>query len=506
MCKYQYKNRKKINNCIYPKLYEERGIHLPVDKEGFCLFHSQNLSWKENEQFEQTLAELINYLDEHPQDKAYESNLSGFIFIEGKYPDLLSDRIFKHRLNFSNCKFHNALRIQKSEIAGIDFSNTVFLQMPVFRNVKFSGGFYAKNADFQNGLHIEDCIFTRHTYFEESNFQNKANSKTVNVILKNVVFEESLSFRKSIIEVMLSMVQVKLQETEFTEAALFKECFLEEVTINKTMLFDKTEFHYTEIIGGYYSSVDFQKIHLPQTGKIVFRGKKPFYDQVKGELYIGFANPPAGTILFENFNLNKLENKSKLQLLELEKSEIVKVGAGCRKYKNQTQPKKIELNRGNQGLVTELTNTFVEFFINKNGINLGVEVIGREESYLEIIYFSDEDISEKRFLEMLKVSEIEMWRLVKVHRQSVQVNTPPKEKLPSKVIAGTDVIIDLVGLLLKIGVRVPLGQFNRKEFGELLSSTAFGGVPMIDYTSLETLNINQTILLGIGNKQNINLK
>lgn len=69
-----------------------------------------------------------------------------------------------------------------------------------------------------------------------------------------------------------------------------------------------------------------------------------------------------GTLLIENFNLNKFENTSKLNLFELEKTGRVEIGSGCRKYRHQTTPKRINIQKGNQSLVTELTNTFVSFF------------------------------------------------------------------------------------------------------------------------------------------------
>lgn len=135
---------------------------------------------------------------------------------------------------------------------------------------------------------------------------------------------------------------------------------------------------------------------------------------------------------------------------------------------------------------------------------MGVEVVGQTEDYIEIIYFSDENISSEEFYGRLKISEMEMWALVKVSSQKVQV-TPTKEKLPDKIIGATDLVINLMALMLKVSARIPMGKISRGELSELIHSTTFGSTPSIENATFENLNINQTILLGIGNSQEVKI-
>lgn len=222
-----------------------------------------------------------------------------------------------------------------------------------------------------------------------------------------------------------------MQETNFTESQFFDEFYAEDLIINKTVWFNKTEFFYTGIIGGHFSSVDFQKINLTETGKISFRGKEPFYDQVKGEIYLDFTEDSKGTTIIENFNLNKFENNSKLRLFEAEKTGRVQIGTGCRKYKNRTPIKRIDIDDHNQNLVTELANTFAQFFKSKNGLNLGVEIEKQTNEFIEFYYFSDADIDYSTFLQMLAQSEGQMWKLVKVKNQTVIVEKENKTEYQS---------------------------------------------------------------------------
>ena len=97
-----------------------------------------------------------------------------------------------------------------------------------------------------------------------------------------------------------------------------------------------------------------------------------------------------------------------------------------------------------------------------------------------------------------------MWSLVNVKSNMVQV-IPSKESFPDKVIGATDTIINLAALILKISTRLPLLKINKEELSSLIQSTSFGPTPSIENTTFENLHIHQTVVLGIGNSQEVKL-
>lgn len=501
MC--NYKNKSK--SCEYPTLFKQRSMVLPIDQKGFCLFHSRNSDWKKANNFEISISELLDFLSNQPnKNSTYEIDFSGFYFIDGNNKNLWSNKKIPYRVNLSKSIVESPFVIKNSEFIGIDFSNATFQKRVLCQESSFSQLVYSKEATFENGLHVSDCTFGNALYFDKCFFSKQTNNPAIDFSFKNCVFNQPVDFSSSVFNLAVSFTNVKFNSVDFSDGTFHKEFFIEGADFNGIINFQRTEFLYTESFGGYLSSVDFKNLKLSKSAKLVFKGKEPFYDQIKGELFLSLKEDSEGIIMFDNFNLNRLESTSKLKIFELEKFGEVQIGKGCRKYRHRTLPKRVNVSKGNQGLVSELTNTFVQFFKNKNGLNLGVEIISSNDDSIELFYFSDENISKEEFEKKLINSEKEMWTLIKVSKQSFQAN-PIKETLPDKIISTTDTLINLTGLFLKICTRLPVGKISKSELSELIHSTSIGGTPSISNANFESININQTILLGIGNTQELNL-
>ncbi|MEM1119814.1 MAG: pentapeptide repeat-containing protein [Bacteroidota bacterium] len=442
-----------------------------------CLFHSADLAWKKENRFQEEVVALIDYLEKNPI--SHESDCSGFVFIDGEYDNLFRGKTYRQRINFKNCIFHNKLYLIKSSVAGIDFSETTFKQKAVFQEVQFEGMFYAFAANFQNGLYAEDCQFLRHVYLDSSRFLNLSKKRGTSFNLKQCTFQESLSFTKSHFELSVSFTNVSFQGVEFDHAVLHKEFYIQDATINKTIQFDKTEFLHTEIISGYHSSVDFQNIDLKDTGKIIFQGKTPFYDQIRGEIYIGFKGKPSGTVLFENFNLDKFENSAKLQILELEKMGVVQIGDGCRKYKVRTPLKTIKIGQRNQDVALEFAQSFANYFIRFNGFNLRVEVVSKRRDSMDIFYFSDEDITQEELCQQLSSTEGKFWNYTYEDQQ-----LPTRQD--AELLREIDNYVSKLSVITKIGLRQKVALWMESETKSVLDAITFAR-PSIDTPAVNIL-------------------
>jgi len=87
----------------------------------------------------------------------------------------------------------------------------------------------------------------------------------------------------------------------------------------------------------------------------------------------------------------------------------VEIASGCIKYRFQTEIKTISINRDNQALILELSQTFTNYFTTQNGLNLGFEIVERDNDTISFFYFTDENINEVEFLERLKRTEQNLW-------------------------------------------------------------------------------------------------
>jgi hypothetical protein len=109
------------------------------------------------------------------------------------------------------------------------------------------------------------------------------------------------------------------------------------------------------------------------------------------DVQFSFNGDPSGTVRFENVNFSMITRASRDRLTLLAKSGRVEIGPGCIKYRLQTDVRTISVSQSNAPLILELCQTFTNYFTASNGLNLGLEVVERENTQVSFFYFTDED-------------------------------------------------------------------------------------------------------------------
>lgn len=496
MCVFQSNLKNNKLDCSFSKI-EYLVDTILCDEQGFCIFHSKNDTWKTEQNFLLHLEQLIDYFENEPlQEKIVLED----IFFTGAIKNLFNNKEFKKDLSFNRSIFIEDLTIDSSTFKSMNFNSTVFNKVVCFINlsidtltfedtffksklsftdIQFKNNFFMKKSHLSGGISILNSIFHSMSFFENIK-TNIDSSIRQGITFKNIHFKGFTSFESS----------------EFNSLVDFKK-----ITINNTLAFYNTHFNYNEPMPVSHS-VNFNDVTVKEKGRLEFKGNSnnKMFSKVQD---VGFINENIeGTLLFEHTDFTKFSLSTKDRFISATKSKNAKVfiGAGCIKYYNQTPLKSIEISDENQNLIVELCNTFIDYFIKNGGFNLGVQFVDKTDQNINFFYFSDEVISFEKFEAQLQKSEQNMWRLIKIDNDNLSAQ-PPKNDLPSKIINATDTIVNLFGLVLKIGSRIPLGLISKEDISHIVNTT----LP-INTKSNNGLIVNQIVLFGIKNSQSIQVK
>ncbi len=501
-CKFTQQNDNKEESCFYQNFLSEGKENGLLDGKGMCIMHSDDLEWKKRNNFLERLIEVVKRQSAQKKNNA-KILLEGIIFpvaldeifSQVKVNGLISfdDSVFKTKLEIKNVsltrgasfrrvRFDDHVVFQNVKVNGISFNSATIKGNVFFHDIISESYFEMYGCMIGGALSVRRSAFHQYTDFSHMKI-NQDEKENRFCVFENVHFQEFTSF----------------------EATTFnRNLYFNVVTVDDSLAFHDSRFNQSEASPGY-ASVHFNELFVGKMGRVELKGKedKKMFSDV---FNVAFEREGLdGIMLFENVDFSKIEVEAKNRLIKNSKGQNahVHIGKGCLKYFNQTPLKKIKVKQGNQLLVTELCNTFIEFFMKHAGFNLGVEIVEKTVEEITFFYFSDERIPYQEFESRLRSSEAEMWRLIKIEDQAI-VNENIEAKLPDKIINVTDTIINLTSIILKIISRIPLGKISKSEIEGLLTTTSISSHQgILDVERINTLNINQNIILGINNRQNI---
>lgn len=527
--------------CPYPELYAQLrdqitsrrkstgtdlDLELPLDRVGFCVFHSRDIDWKRQQRFVERFQELLELLDLAGEGVPYD--FREFVFVgervgRGKEPDSLvlqiADRVFSKKTIFSGAYFfdrtvlksvkftgrHGAffigtsfkdiLEMEDVFFSGVDFSQSVFDHRVIFRRTDFAG---------QYAL-FEDCRFERGAMFLRASFEGIAEflgayfgTRDGNeaVAFDDVDFSWFANFSRSVFDTSVSFERVIFKhKAEFIDAAF-------NVVVSAS--------RYRVAAASFYD------IEVDQDAEVVFRSTDVHDKMFKSDVRFRFKGDPKGVVKFENVNFINIDEQSRDQLTQLSKAGHVEIGPGCIKYRLQTEVRTITIDGGNQPLVLELAQTFANYFSVKNRFNLGLEIVERNSREVRFFYFTDEDITQAEFLERLTETEVDLWSLLST-RIGVERLITDGEPDAALVASNENVIINtvdgisaLLGTLFRVGVRIAFGRWKLRDTEALVDvANAAGQRRAIAAGGLHQALIthySSAPLLGFNAKQNNNLE
>lgn len=486
MCRYSDNKADKTIQCSLEKYYAlAEGIDhkLPLDNQGFCIFHSQNLAWKVENGFSDKLNGLFDLItalanEEIPFDFKYgfkNFDCKGIHFV-GAVTKLLDDSIHQRLIienlsikkdstyiTFDESHFYHVTNLQQCDFTKTDlsFKNCIFEQDLNFSNLsirqlslfgaELKGGFNSNKCEFQSycefcdlkvqqTFNIMSTDFFGATFFTESHFSTDAWN------IDDAYFEDLVDFSECVFD---------------TEMSIENCTFASELRFTNGQFKRSAIFQFNE----YKGSVFFNSKDVNQ---------KLFDDYVYFKL--AKIEDLSGQIIFENANFSNIVNEDRETLMVLAKSNKVTIGKGCIKYRVQTKPIKIKINHAHHNLITELTNSFSSYFLYSNGFNLGVEFTNKQLHAIELFYFTDEDISLEELYHRLGACEEHFWTF------SMDKNTLTKNKDLIHII---DSYVSKLSILSKIGFRSDYGLWNDEDTEALLKTITY----TTSSISLDKINI-----------------
>ncbi|MEA3450516.1 MAG: hypothetical protein U9Q83_01280 [Bacteroidota bacterium] len=266
------------------------------------------------------------------------------------------------------------------------------------------------------------------------------------------------------------------------------------------------------------ASVNFKKISVEEGAILEFRStdkqNKIFQNDVL------FSNETIkGQILFENVNFNRILKEGRARLLKLQNNYNVIIGKGCLKYRHQTKPKTLFVNSNNHALIAEIAETFANFFCEHNGLNLGFEIIEKDDNKITFFYFSDENITATQFNERLTKTEFDLWTMINnpevvYNKHENNTNSPnisPDQSNEAVFINGflyaNELMINLMGMFFKISARIKHGKIGLDDLDSIFNSIHFGDRKLeidskIVYQTIIN-NYDQRRLISINKNNNI---
>lgn len=399
---------------------------LPIDNNGFCIFHSNDWKWKKQ-------LEFFNYLKiykELSQKSGNRMDLQGVGFIaeSGKksidYIALLSGahlqgscfkdtvkivgrsnskKIIKGTLNFSHCRFEKSL----------------ILTACVFKSkLSFSNNFFSSEAT--NSISIKNCDLE--DYFEFSNQEDFA----VNFWIEDTHFYKEVFFSN----IKANGDEFEISGNFFHWYTSFSECSI----VNHFTDFSHNTFKgYAEVSDvSFYGLTLFNGLTVED--RLIISGGETnsvFYGETEFDI-----NPKMikGQIIFQKVQLSALEKNHLEYLMYLEKvgyrnKKKIVIGSGCIKYRYQTPIKKLKTGINNGYIIEEFTRCFTSFLSNTIQKTIGIEILERNSNGITFFYYSDAHFAKGEFEEIFTEGQNVFFDIMDNKNLSNYVDIPRKNQL-----------------------------------------------------------------------------
>lgn len=482
--------------CPYPEFYEKARSTaasgtvpaLPVDDRGDCIFHSREVAWKRDNDFEGHFLQLVGLLVADTAAKYYD--FAEFVFVgggatgsSGPHKVHIADTVFLQQAYFTAASFLDSLTLEAINFRdGASFCQATFAGDLKVTNARF-GGLDLTGAEFRRLVFFTKVELVSFALFGKARFTGTAAGHVVK--FEDSRFDAITDFSGATF-VLGDESTVEFRRTRFEESADFKgtrfhcQVIFSDVSFAGVTEFIDTSFGTVGSSARYRGSpVEFNRIEVTASAVLRFESTDPQQKLFNHDVQLSFKEAPAGLICFQNVNFSNISAASRERLTHFARLGKVEIGSGCIKYRFQTPIKKISVSDGNTPLILEICQTFTNYFTARNGLNLGLEVVERNSTEVHFFYFTDEDISEAIFRERLAVTEQHLWSLLSVRSDdqlpaldtsATLARSAGKE---SAVINAVDGVTAMFSIFFRAGIRIALQKWKEVDTRALLGAIRF---------------------------------
>lgn len=478
--------------CPYPEFYEKTRVAaanapvlgLPVDDRGECIFHSREVAWKRDHDFEGHFLQLVRLLIAETGAKYYD--FAEFVFVgggAGPHTLHIADTVFPRQTYFTAACFLDSFTLEGVDFRdGADFRQATFAGDLQVTNARF-GGLDLSGAECGRLVTFAKVEIVSFALFHDARFTGTAGGYVVK--FEDSRFDATTDFSGVAFllgdESSVGFLRTRFEEsTDFTRTRFHCQVVFSDVSFAGVTEFIDTSFDVVGSSARYRgSAVEFNRIEVTANAVLRFESTDPQQKLFNHDVQVSFKEVPAGLIRFENVNFKNIGTASRERLTQLARLGRVEIGSGCIKYRFQTPIRKISVSEGNAPLILELCQTFTNYFTVSNGLNLGFEVVERDRTKLGFFYFTDEDISEAIFRERLAVTEQHLWSLLSIRTEDQLLALEAPAALTrsvdkqSAVINAVDGVTAMLGTFFRVGIRIALGMWKEADTRALLGAIRF---------------------------------
>lgn len=482
-------------------------LDLPHDSMDKCIFHSQDIAWKKANHFTKYFRALLK-LHEIIPDSPRIIDLREFIIIGETVKNNFISRTTNEAVKR---KLRDFIGTQEQQYTELRLKNCLILKEIRLDNIICKTAFFIKDCQF-NAFVVKKAVFEKsfkimNTVFHEGWESDEALFET-EIDIDNCKFENICSFEKTIFKGHVNLYGTFEQAVDFSWAR-FENAF------------NKSREDFADISGDFKWVVLFENAYFGCIADFSYSNfareasfintifkEKALFNDIKVEDILQFratvhANKLfenlvefdikqediEGQIVFENVNLHQIVQKDRERLIDWsrERDSKIEIGRGCIKYRLQTPIKILEINDNGKNLITDIAQTFTNYFSRATGISLGLEIVERNVNTIHFFYFSDENIGQIEFINRLQEQEISFWELLFKSNSNTNLAKPTNQKEEIVAFQKADAMIDLVSVFFKIGIRIAGGQWTKQQTHQLVQATNFNKQPPI---SPQELHIN----------------
>ncbi len=478
MCQYIYQKRaglrgkpcniqSKINSdtaCL------EEHFVVPIDTDGHCVFHSNNMEWKRENAVQTHFLNLLSFNTRSNSMVPFTEVLI-CANVEGNVIEI-NNFVGNNTIDFEFNTFFDDVCMTNLQIplATLDLNDCDFRKGLTISNSKFS------TISFQYGKVRQFSMSKVHIDHQQAFFQNLICEAECNIV--DCTFNEGFNFSSSIFE------QEKPESIGEDVVVTFKNLISRgEVEFTYTefvggVLFDNCDFSAAKFLGTLFSETQatlFYNFKIPENGQWIFQGEEAATKIFTNNTALVFDDEDIkGLMIFENANILYLYPKHRQHIISLQKEGKVQINKGCLKYRYQTRVKNIETSISNIDLFEDLARTFANYFTASMGVNLGVEIVEKTQKVICYFYFTDEDLSEENLSAFFAMANEVFW--------------DPSHKKATRKVAGItpnnfrsiDNLIDLFRTCLKMLPRFATDSFTEIDLENLAAATSMDDHPVID--------------------------
>jgi uncharacterized protein YjbI with pentapeptide repeats len=455
------------SKCKFEARMQAFSKELIYDSNGYCLFHSKDMTWKRESGFAKSLTEFVQLQIEDSATRYID--LSEAILDES-INELWDLNFNTKKLKLDACEIQAPMRIEDVNFDNaLSFKNTLVFGDLSIKNTQLNGIDLA-GIELKGGIFVNNVVSKSYFHLDQSNIGGSLNFNAV--IFQNLlsVFDSTINIdpnyqRYTLIDDCTFCDMVEFRGSTIKNAFVFKNS-----TIHNDFIFHGIDFQCTAS-NPNNSAVHISKNSILKEASLRFVGlpdAKIFDHSVDVTLTFNEIN---GDLFFENCNLNKIHSDYRYKLIEasLDNTSGVIIGDGCLKYRVQSPIKTIPSDDVTDNIIRELSTSFANYFIASNGFNLGVEFVSKQINEIKLFYYTDENIDQAEFERRLQLTEEAYWKF------SMAGNAPASEK---QVIGLIDTYISKLSILSKIKLRMEQGLWDEEKTQHILKSIDFGNAPI----------------------------